>query len=113
MGTAVPLGLISGVATMVYGCRALELPIGRYLWEGMISPGPDEPRLRGSGGDRTGGVPAGRLGAAGRHGRGCWLLFAACAWRFGLAAHERERWGRMVSGLLGSRNPDRTPEVAA
>jgi O-antigen/teichoic acid export membrane protein len=113
MGTAVPLGLISGVATMVYGCRALELPIGRYLWEGMIYPGLTSlafvvPAVIAQAVFRpVGWVPLGVTVG------GCWLLFAACAWRFGLAAHERERWGRMVSGLLGSRNPDRTPEVAA
>ena len=34
---------------------------------------------------------------------GCWLPFAACAWRFGLSGAERLRWGRLVPGLFGMR----------
>ncbi len=39
LGTAIPLALISGLATLIYGCRALELPLGRYLWQGLARPG--------------------------------------------------------------------------
>ncbi len=103
MGTAVPLALVSGIATMVYACRALEIPLAHYLWEGMLRPG-----LCGL----AFAVPAlvaqslwhpigwGPLGATVGV---CWLPFAACAWWLGVPAAERGRWSRMVPGLLGDR----------
>ena len=39
MGTAVPLLLISGVATAWYACHVLAQPFWHYLWEGLFQPG--------------------------------------------------------------------------
>lgn len=102
-GTAVPLALVGGVATIVYGCRALELDLGRYLWEGLIRPGlvtlvflPSALLVQWTW-HPIGWVPLGLTVA------GCWLPFAWCAWRFGLDETERRRWSRMVPGLIGLR----------
>ena len=102
LGTAVPLALIGGVATMVFACRVLQLPLRRYLWEGQLRPGLTTLAFLG---------PL-LLAQALWHPRGwwalgatclgCWLPFAAFAWRFGLNADERARWGRMVPGLIGA-----------
>jgi O-antigen/teichoic acid export membrane protein len=105
LGTAVPLVLMSGVATMVFGCRSLALPFGRYVWEGLLRPGLAcvafvIPALLAQ-------WLAHPLGWAALGGTcaGCWVLFAVVAWRFALGPSERARWGRMVPGLLGGAAP--------
>ena len=103
LGTAVPLALVSGIATAVYTCRALALPLPRYLWDGMARPGLASlafvlPAL----GIQLLLHPVGWGPLAASVG-GCWLLFAAFAWRFGISRAERGRWGRAVPGLLGLR----------
>jgi O-antigen/teichoic acid export membrane protein len=100
-GTAVPLALIGGIATLAYGCHAVGLHLGRYVWEGMVRPGlvclafvapalvvqwllhP------------LGWVPLGAACA------GCRALFAICAWTVGIGSTERARWGRMIPRLMG------------
>lgn len=100
MGTAVPLALVSGIVTMVYGCRALHLPLGQYLWEGLLRPG-----LASLGFIVPAVIlqwaihPLGWLRLIGTC-VGCWLVFAACAWWLALDGSERARWGRMVPGLF-------------
>lgn len=101
MGTAVPLFLISGVATMVFACRALGQPFLEYLWEGMLHPGVVSlafllpallvQRLW----HPIGWLPL--LGAC----AGCWVVFALCAWFLGISGSDRDRWVRMVPGLFG------------
>lgn len=103
MGTAVPLALIGGFATAWYGCRKLGLPLGRYFREGILRPGLVSlvfvvPALAAQRLFR----PVGWIPLAAVLG-GCWLLFAACAWSFGLTPAERGRWTRAVPGLLGLR----------
>jgi O-antigen/teichoic acid export membrane protein len=103
LGTAVPLALIGGIATMIYGCRALELRLSLYLWEGLLRPGLASlafviPAIAIQAWFR----PMGWGPLAASVG-GCGVLFLACAWRFGLTAAERARWGRMMPGLLGLR----------
>ncbi len=101
LGTAVPLALVGGVATMAYSCRALKLPILRYGWHGLwrpalvtlvfLAPAAAVQLLW----HPVGWVP---LGLA------CgvpWLIFALVAWRIGLDGAERERWVRTVAGLFG------------
>ncbi len=103
MGTAVPLGLVGGVATMVYACRALGMPLRRYLWEGMVRPGLLSaafvvPALVAQAVWRpVGWVPL--FGTC----AGAWLVFAVVAWRWGANAEERGRWARMMPGLFGGR----------
>ena len=101
MGTAVPLAAIGGIATMVYGCAALRLPLARYLWEAMARPGLV---------CLVFAVPAVAVqrlvhpmgwGPLFLTVAGCWLPFAWCAWRFGLSRTERVRWSRMVSSMAG------------
>jgi O-antigen/teichoic acid export membrane protein len=101
-GTAVPLGLVAGVATIGYTCRALNLSPGRYLGEGMLRPGLTTLAFL---------VPAlvvqrlwnpmgwGPLAAA---VAGCWVVFAVVAWRYGVSTEERSRWLRMIPGLFGA-----------
>jgi O-antigen/teichoic acid export membrane protein len=102
-GTALPLALIGGVATMVYACRALEMPIGRYLWHGLLQPGLVSlaflvPALAAQAlWHPVGWIPLFGTCAA------CWVVFAACAWAFGVPASDRARWARLVPGLLGGR----------
>uniref|UniRef100_A0A832I1Q7 Polysaccharide biosynthesis protein C-terminal domain-containing protein n=1 Tax=Eiseniibacteriota bacterium TaxID=2212470 RepID=A0A832I1Q7_UNCEI len=105
MGTAVPLALVSGVAMMVYACRALGMPLAAYLRDGMLRPGLVSlaflvpalvvRRLW----DPAGWLPLGVACA------GCWAVFAACAWALGVDAGERARWGRMFAGLTGRHAP--------
>jgi O-antigen/teichoic acid export membrane protein len=104
-GTAIPLGLIGGVATLIYGCRELELPLGRYLWGGIIRPGLASiafviPALA----VQWLFHPMGWLGL-GTAVCGSWLVFAATAWGYGLTPIERRRWGRVVPGLFKLRDP--------
>ncbi len=100
LGTALPLALVSGVATLFYACRALELPVAVYLWQGMLRPGLATfafvvPALAL---ERL-WHPVGWLPLAAAAGC-CWVVFAWSAWRFGLSRAERERWGRIVPGLF-------------
>jgi len=101
LGTAVPLALLSGVATAFYACRALGLSVSRYLWEGMgraglaslafLIPAQAVNALW----HPTGWIPLALAGG------GCWLIFAACAWWWVVDVPERARWGRMLAGLVG------------
>jgi O-antigen/teichoic acid export membrane protein len=105
MGTAVPLGLVSGVATMVYACRALKMPLGRYTWEGMVRPGLLTlvflaPALL----VQWRWHPVGWLPLFGTCA-GAWVLFAVVAWRWGVDDDERARWSRMMPGLFRPRTP--------
>jgi len=101
LGTAVPLALVSGIATAVYACRALDLPLATYLWEGMgkaalaslafLAPALVVNRLW---------RPIGWLPLAGA-AAACWIIFALAAWTWVVGPAERTRWGRMFGGLLG------------
>jgi len=101
LGTAVPLALVGGVATAIYAARAMQLDVRRYLWEGMgqpalvslafVVPALAIQQLW----HPTGWVP---LGAS---VGGCWLLFAAAAWRWGIAAGERRRWSEALPRAFG------------
>ncbi len=98
LGTAIPLALVGGVATMVYACRALAMPFGRYLWEGMLQPGLVTlaflvPALLVQGLLRP--VGWGPLFAA---CAGPWVVFAVIAWRWGVSPEERARWLRLLPG---------------
>jgi peptidoglycan biosynthesis protein MviN/MurJ (putative lipid II flippase) len=105
LGTAIPLALVSGLGMMVYVCRALAIPFGTYLWHGMLRPGlvcaafAAPALLLRWRFDLTGWGPLAAATA------GCWLVFAACAWAFGVAPAERERWARAIAGLFGRGTP--------
>ncbi|HYM80230.1 MAG TPA: oligosaccharide flippase family protein [Candidatus Limnocylindria bacterium] len=109
MGTAVPLVLIGGVATGVFVCRVMGLSLRRYTWEGMVRPGFATlaflaPALVVQALWRPiGWLPLGLTVA------GCWLPFAACAWRFSLSAEERARWVHLVPRLLDGAAPTPAP----
>ena len=103
LGTAIPLALVSGVATAVYAARALGMPFSRYAWEGMLRPGlvtlaflipamAIERLLH----------PVGWLPIALAAGIP-WLLFLVATLRFGMDASERTRWIRVVPGAFGWR----------
>jgi O-antigen/teichoic acid export membrane protein len=101
LGTAVPLALVGGVATMAYTCRALSLPPARYAWQGFGRPGFMTlaflvPALV----ERVLWDPVGwwSLGTA---VGGPWIVFLVVAWRLGLDDGERRRWRRMARGLFG------------
>jgi O-antigen/teichoic acid export membrane protein len=100
-GTAVPLALIGGVATLVYGCYALDLHLWRYLWQGMLQPGlvcltfVAPALLIQRLAHPVGWVPLGVTCGA------CWALFAACAWLFGIGPQEQARWTDLVPRLMG------------
>ncbi len=101
LGTAVPLGLVAGVATAVYAARALALPLRRYLWEGMLRPGLVSlvflaPALA----IQRVFHPIGWIPLAAAVG-GSWLVFAVVAWRFGVDADERRRWAVALPRVLG------------
>lgn len=101
LGTAVPLALVSGVATAVYACRALGMPIARYAWDGMGKAGLASlafllpAMLVNALWSPIGWVPLALASG------GCWLVFAACAWFTVVGEDERRRWGRMIPGLFG------------
>lgn len=101
MGTAVPLLLISGFATAWYACRALDMPLLRYLDLGMLRPGLASlaflvPALAVQRWwHPMGWLPLLVACAA------CWIVFALAAWRFALPPDERERWAKLVSGFFG------------
>jgi O-antigen/teichoic acid export membrane protein len=99
LGTALPLMLFGGLLTPLYACRVLELSPWRYAWEGVVRPGlvtlcfalpawACELWLR-----PRGWVPL--LSVIG----GCWVLYAALAWRLSVPAEERSRWASMARGL--------------
>lgn len=102
-GTAVPLALVGGVGTMIYACHALQLGVGRYLWQGIARPGLAS----------LGFVVPALVGQKLFHPIGwgplaavtgtSWLVFAVIAWRWAVTPGERTRWARMVPGLLGLR----------
>ena len=103
MGTAVPLFLVSGVATAWYSCRVLAQPFGRYLWDGLLQPGLVcaaflVPALI----TQALWRPSGWLPLFGTCA-GCWAVFAACAWFWGIPRTDRPRWARMFGGLFGAR----------
>jgi O-antigen/teichoic acid export membrane protein len=98
-GTAVPLFVFGGVLIPLYACRVLRLSIWRYAREGLLVPGLvtlafAAPAVLCEALWRPRGWPP-LLGAI----FGCWLLFAAVAWRVSLPVAERERWRRMSAGL--------------
>ncbi|MBI1799873.1 MAG: oligosaccharide flippase family protein [Candidatus Eisenbacteria bacterium] len=100
LGTAVPLALVGGVATLLYTCRALELPLPHYLWEGMARPALCcGVFLIAALGVRAIAHPIGwwALGAA---CAACWLAFVPFAWRLGLTGEERNRRSRVLPALL-------------
>src|SRR6185369_13949481 len=101
LGTAVPLALVAGVATAFYTVRALDVPFGRYLWEGMVRPGLVSLAFL---------IPALVFRALWRPiGWGPlvlavavpWLVFVVVAWRFGFSALERARWGHAAPRVFG------------
>jgi O-antigen/teichoic acid export membrane protein len=100
-GTAVPLFLVAGLGTMVYSARALQMPFGPYLWEGLLRPGLVSlafvpPALVAQALWRpVGWVPL--LAAC----AGCWAVFALVAWRWGQNAGERARWRSAMPRLFG------------
>jgi O-antigen/teichoic acid export membrane protein len=101
-GTAVPLFLIAGVGMMVLGARQLDLPLGRYLWSGLVHPGLVSmafipPALLVQVLWRPiGWIPL--LGAC----AACWLVFAAVAWRWGQDDGDRTRWREAVPRVFGA-----------
>ena len=101
MGTAVPLALVGGAATILYTCRALRLPLGAYLWEGMMRPGlvtlvfAALALLAQAAWRPVGWIPL--LGTC----AACWAGFALCAWPLALSGDERRRWGRVVPAAIG------------
>lgn len=101
MGTAVPLALVGGVATMVYAALAMQLPLRRYFLEGLLTPAlcslaflaPALAIQRWW--PPHGWVPLGLAVAA------SWLVFAPVAWRFGITPSERTRWAESVPRVFG------------
>lgn len=102
LGTALPLLVVGGAATLVYASFALGVPVGRYLLQGLVRPGLLSLVFLGP------AVAVERLWhpvgwwALGASVAGCWLPYAAVAWRYGVTGEERVRWGRMVPGLFGA-----------
>lgn len=100
MGTAVPLLLISGIATAVYACRQLEQPLGDYLWRGLVHPGLVSLAF----------VPPALLARAIWPATswlallgicaGSWAVFAVCVYHLGMDAPERARWARLIRSLF-------------
>ena len=101
LGTAVPLALLGGGATVIYACRALGLPLATYAWLGLGKAGLASlaflfpAMLVQKWWNPVGWLPLGVACA------GCWLVFALFAWWWVVGPDERGRWGRMFSGLLG------------
>ena len=112
LGTAVPLLLVGGVATAIYAVRALDLPLRRYLWQGMARPGLASLAFL---------IPALAIRALWRPlGWGPlvaavavpWLVFAAVTWRFGFSAPERARWGHTIPRVFGLRRARAAAEAS-
>ncbi len=101
MGTAIPLLLLSGIATAWFACRAIAQPLRAYLWHGLLRPGLVclvflLPALAVQALWRpVGWLPLFAACA------GSWVVFAVAAHRWGMDAPERARWGRMLRGLVG------------
>jgi O-antigen/teichoic acid export membrane protein len=101
LGTAVPLALVGGITVGIYAARALEMPVMRYFWLGMIQPAllclafivPALAVHRIF--HPTGWIPLAL--ATGLP----WLLFALVVWRWGLDSFERERWAHTVPRAFG------------
>ncbi|MEO5616416.1 MAG: oligosaccharide flippase family protein [Candidatus Eisenbacteria bacterium] len=106
LGTAVPLALIAGIATAVYACRALGMPLARYAWHGMGKAGLASVAfllpaiLVNAWWNPIGWIPL-ALACS-----GCWIVFALLAWWWVVGPEERDRWGRMFANLMR-----RTPAV--
>jgi len=101
LGTAVPLAVVGGVATMAYSCRALKLPFLRYAWHGLWRPAlVTLVFLAPAAAVQLLWHPVG-WGPLGLATGVPWLIFALVAWRIGLDGPERERWVRTVAGLFG------------
>jgi hypothetical protein len=103
LGTAVPLGFLGGIAMMVFGCRALDLPLYRYVGEGLVRPGLMSlafivPAIA----VQMWFHPLGWL-PLGLTVFGCWIPFAFAAWRFALEPAERQRWKDAAARLTGAR----------
>ncbi len=101
LGTAVPLLLLGGVATALYAARALDMPLGRYAWQGFAHPGLLclaflAPALA----VRALWHPVG-WGPLIAAVAGSWLIFAAFTWRFGFSALERQRWEHTIPRVFG------------
>jgi O-antigen/teichoic acid export membrane protein len=102
LGTAVPLGTIAGIGTMLYTCHALELSFARYLWQGLSRPALCCAAFL---------IPA-LVAQAMWHPIGWWPLSMACvgswlvflpvAWGLGMDRDERRRWRQALPGLLRS-----------
>jgi O-antigen/teichoic acid export membrane protein len=111
LANAVPLALVGGVATAVYASHAMQLSVRRYLWEGIGQPGVVclafvvpallIERLW----HPIGWLPLGL--AVG----GSWLVFAAAAWRWGVAPSERRRWADTIPRALGLARRTPLPET--
>jgi hypothetical protein len=103
LGTAIPLALVSGVATAIYAAHALGMSFARYAWEGMLRPGLVTlaflvPALA----IERVFHPVGWMPIALAAGIP-WLLFLTATLRFGMDASERTRWIRVVPGVFGVR----------
>ncbi|HET9327238.1 MAG TPA: oligosaccharide flippase family protein [Candidatus Eisenbacteria bacterium] len=113
LGTAVPLFLIGGVATAIYAVRALEMPFGRYAWEGFAKPGLASLAFL---------APAIAIQSI-WHPMGwgpllsamtvSWLIFAAFTWRFGFTRSERARWEHAAPRVFGLRRSPRAAEAGS
>jgi hypothetical protein len=108
MGTAVPQLLLSGFATAWFACHVLQLPFGRYLWDGMLQPAlvtlaflPVALAVQYL------WHPLGWLPIFGTCALS-WAVFATAAWGWGIPASDRPRWGRMIQGLV---KPAKSSEV--
>lgn len=107
MGTAVPLLLISGLATAWYACHVLAQPFWHYLWEGLFQPGLVSlaflapALLVQAWWHPVGWIPL--FGAC----FACWMIFVAVAWFVGISASDRTRWGAMLGGIRRRGRPAR------
>lgn len=108
MGTAVPQLMLSGFATAWFACHVLQLPFGRYLWDGMLQPAlvtlaflPVALAVQYL------WHPLGWLPIFGTCALS-WAVFATAAWGWGIPASDRPRWGRMIQGLV---KPAKSSEV--
>ncbi len=106
MATAIPLLLLSGIATAIFACHAIAQPLPDYLWRGLLRPGLVSLAF----------VPPAILAQRVWHPIGwgpiilacglSWVVFAFVAFHWGMDAAERSRWARMFIALFG-----RTPRT--